>query len=269
MTFKSVAIATRYGSRLARDIANIVSNLLIRRGSQVYTIKPLSLDNSIVLDDGTELLKHDINLIIAIGGDGTTLRAIRWVDGEIPVFSIRIKGSRGILADVNTDSIHESIEMIYSNRFYIDERNRIYAVSDTRSSLAAVNEIMITKSSMNVTPNYEIEIDDHIIRSKMDGVIFSTATGSSGYSYSFGGPILYEKSRDIVMTPIASINRLPIIIIPDQRISIRCDSECSIFVDGQHAFNTNKPISVERYHKNARFLRIKKRGLSHLAKLGY
>lgn len=264
-----MAIVTRYGSKLARDIANIVAELLMARNSQVYTIKPLSLYNSIMLDEGDKLMENDIDLIIAIGGDGTTLRAIRWIDGDIPVFSIRIKGSRGILADVNTDSIHESIEIIYSNKFYIDERMRIYAISDEKSSIAAVNEIMITKSSMNFTPTYEIEIDEHIIRSKMDGLILATATGSSGYSYSFGGPILHERSNDLIMTPIASLNRLPTIIIPDCSINIRTDSECAIFVDGQHIFNTSKSISVRRYHKNARFLRIRKRGLTHLEKLGY
>ncbi len=267
MEFKKIAIATRYESRLARDIANMVAELINAKNSKVFTIAPLSLDGYKMLED-KDRLSEDLDLIIAIGGDGTTLRAVRWVDGKIPIFSIRIKGSRGVLADVSTDSIHEAIEMIYDNRFYIDERMRIYAIAEDQISQAAVNEIMISKITHLVTPNYTITIDGYEIRERMDGIIVSTAIGSSGYSYSFGGPILHEKSDSLLITPIASINRLPILVIPELEIMIECDTRFSLFVDGQRGIDSNKVI-IKRYKENAKFLRIKRRGFNHLAKLGY
>lgn len=271
MEFKKVCIVTRYGSMLARDIANITADLIVKKGSKVYTIAPLSLNASNILSNEELLKEAEIDLVIAIGGDGTTLRAIRWIDGHAPVFSIRIKGSRGVLADVNTDTIHEAIDMIYDNKFYIDERMRLYAISDGEESQPALNEIMVNKSSTLVTPTFTLNIDDYITKQKMDGLIMSTPIGSSGYSYSLGGPILHEKSNILIITPIASINRFPILVVPELNISIKANEECSIFADGQFSMKVrnNKVIQIRRYSSNAKFLRIRKRGLNHLAKLGY
>lgn len=269
MEFKKVCIVTRYGSMLARDIGNITADLITEKGSKVYTIAPLSLNSSNVLSVGS-LREENIDLVIAIGGDGTTLRAVRWIDGLAPVFSIRIKGSRGVLADVNTDTIHEAIDMIYANKFYIDERMRLYAIGEEESQ-PALNEIMITKASDKVTPTYNLSIDNYTIKEKMDGLIVSTPIGSSGYSYSLGGPILHEKSEELVITPIASINRFPILVVPVLDISISADTECLLYVDGQFSQNLKKDaiVKIRRYERDAKFLRIRKRGLNHLERLGY
>ncbi len=271
MMFKKVCIVTRYGSILANDIANIVSDILRSKDSRVYTIKPLSLDSSIVLEDENYLKEERIDLIIAIGGDGTTLRALRWIDGSAPVFSIRIKGSRGVLADIDTDTIHEAIDMIYSSKFYIEERSRIYASNGKGSSIPGLNEIMMMKVSNLVTPTFTLMIDDYITNQKMDGLIIATATGSSGYSYSLGGPIMYESSDHLIITPIASINRFPILVTPSMNIKISATDNCNIFVDGKYSMNIDRGevINIRRYHNNAKLLRIKRRGLTHLERLGY
>ena len=270
MEFDKVCIVTRYGSMLARDIANIVAELLIKKGSSVYTVAPLSLNSSHTLSNEDMLRDVGVKLVVAIGGDGTALRAIRWIDGLAPVFSIRIKGSRGVLADINTDTIHEAIDMIYADKFYIEERMRLYAIND-KESQPALNEIMISKASNLVTPTFTLVIDDYSIKEKMDGLIVATPIGSSGYSYSLGGPILHEKSNTLIITPIASINRFPVLVIPELDISIKANEECSIFTDGQFSMKVKKGdiIKVKRYARDAKFLRIRKRGLNHLAKLGY
>ncbi|RMF29903.1 MAG: NAD(+)/NADH kinase [Candidatus Nitrosothermus koennekii] len=270
MEFKKVCIVTRYSSMLARDIANIVADLIIDKGSDVYTIAPLSLNSSHVLSNEDMLKEEKMDLVIAIGGDGTALRAVRWIDGLAPVFSIRIKGSRGVLADINTDTIHEAIDMIYANKFYVDERMRIHAISNEESQ-PALNEIMISKASTLVTPTYNIELDDYSIKEKMDGLIISTPIGSSGYSYSLGGPIMHEQLNALIITPIASINRFPILIVPELDIKIKVNEESMIFADGQYNLkvDSNEIIRIKRHPRNAKFLRIRKRGLTHLAKLGY
>jgi len=269
--FEKICIVTRYGSMLARDIANIVSGILRSKGAKIYTIKPLSLDSSIILDDELHLRGEGIELVIAIGGDGTTLRAIRWIDGYAPVFSIRIKGSRGVLADIDTDTIHEAIDMIYTNKFYIEERNRIYVRNNKINSIPGLNEVMLIKASNQVTPTFTLMLDDYITNQRMDGLIIATATGSSGYSYSFGGPILHESSDHLIITPIASIDRFPIIVMPYKEIKISASDSCNILVDGEYSMSISKDeiVSIKRYHNNAKLLRIKKRGLMHIERLGY
>ena len=271
MEFSKVAIVTRYGSKVARDIANIVAKMLTSY-AELYTVKPLMLDNSRALDKESMLIDEGIELLIAIGGDGTTLRAIRWIDGHAPVFSIRIKGSRGVLADVDTDSIHEAIDMINSNNYYIDEKDRIYAIMDDKASYPAVNDITIAKVNHNITPRFRISIDKYNTSQKMDGLVISTAIGSSAYCYSLGGPIMHEDSKDLALIPIASIDRFPIIIIPiDHRISIKADDRCIILADGQASLHADEDtlITIRKHERSAKFLRLKRRGLSHLERLGY
>lgn len=266
LEFKNILIVTKYGSDAAINIARMIVDILTKRGFKVYTVAPITLNNTISLNED-RLREEKIDLVVALGGDGTTLRAVRWFDGTIPVFSVRMKGSRGILADVSTDTIHEALDMIYNNNFYIEERVRLYASVNGINTQACVNEIMVIKSNMSVTPTYTLTIDGYEISERMDGLIIATATGSSGYSYSFGGPILHEGLDSLIVNPIAPIDRLPILVIPPIELSIRSNNPYSIYVDGQHSIDSESEIIVKRYPINAKFLRIKKRGLSHFERL--
>lgn len=109
------------------------------------------------------------------------------------------------------------------------------------------------------------------IKQRMDGLVVSTPTGSTGHSFSVGGPVLHEGMRCLSLTPIASVNRMPQLVIPLEEIIIRSTYESHLILDGQETFKiqADDPIKIMRCSDDAIFLRLQKKGMRQLAKLGF
>jgi len=109
------------------------------------------------------------------------------------------------------------------------------------------------------------------IKQRMDGIVISTPTGSTGHSFSVGGPVLHEGLSCLSLTPIASVNRMPHIVIPLEEILIRSTHECHMILDGQEMFkvHADDTINILRCSDDAIFLRLHKKGMRQLAKLGF
>jgi NAD+ kinase len=105
----------------------------------------------------------------------------------------------------------------------------------------------------------------------MDGIIISTPTGSTGHSVSLGGPILHEELSCLVINPIASINKLPCIVIPPEEIEISSNNKLDLIIDGQDRFliEENDTIKISIFPIKARFIRLIKKGFRQLEKLGF
>jgi len=271
MPIKNIVLVTRYSSAEAENIANNVAQLVHKRGANVYTVSPLSVENAKELDSSDELKDIDLDLAIAIGGDGTTLRAVRWLSNAVPVFSIKLVGSRGILAETTPDQLEPALDRIFSNSFYLEKRMRIYASIDGHEFAPALNEILINRINVTRTPTYTIRFAQDELKQRMDGIIISTPTGSTGHSFSLGGPVLHENLNALVLTPLSSVNRMPSLVVPTEPIGVRSNADSSIIVDGQSTFEikSEQDIRVARYEHDAIFLRFKPKGLRQLAKLGF
>jgi NAD+ kinase len=109
------------------------------------------------------------------------------------------------------------------------------------------------------------------IKQRMDGLVVSTPTGSTGHSFSIGGPVLHEGMSCLSLTPIASVNRMPQLVIPLDEIIIRSTYESHLILDGQETFKiqADDPIKIMRCSDDAVFLRLQKKGMRQLAKLGF
>ena len=105
----------------------------------------------------------------------------------------------------------------------------------------------------------------------MDGVIVSTPSGSTGHSYSLGGPILHESLDVLIITPVAPVNRLPSLVVPDEKIEIVNSHDSNIIMDAQvvKPARYDDVITIRKYKKHAVFVRVKKRGLRQMSKLGF
>ena len=105
----------------------------------------------------------------------------------------------------------------------------------------------------------------------MDGVIISTPSGSTGHSYSLGGPILHESLDVLIITPVAPVNKLPSLVVPDEKIEILSSHDSTIIMDAQviKPARNDDIITIRKYKKHAVFVRIKKRGLRQMSKLGF
>ena len=271
MDIHNVVIIPKYNSSYAEGVARNTAKLVQKRGSNVYTISPFSVEKGIVLKHLAELSDKDIDLAIAVGGDGTTLRIVKAFPNSVPIFSIKGGGTRGILATIDADELDVGIEKIFSNSFLLEKRMRIHASINGMKSTPALNEIFINGINVVRTPTFTIKFKEDELQQRMDGVIISTPTGSTGHSYSVGGSVLYEELDVLLLTPMSSVNRMPSLIFPDEPIEIRNNFESKIVVDGQNIFEVKaeENINISRYEYDAVFVRFKTRGLRQLEKLGF
>lgn len=271
MDIHNVAIVIKHDSSFAEDVARKTIKILQERNVHVYTISPLSVENGTMLNHIDELNDEDIDLAIAIGGDGTTLRIVRAFTNSVPIFGIKGGGTRGILATIDSSELETGIEKIFSNSFHLEKRMRVYASVNGMKSAPALNEVFISRINITRTPTFTIKFKEDELKQRMDGIIISTPTGSTGHSYSVGGPVLYEELNVLLLTPMNSVNRMPPLIFPDEPIEIRSNFESKIVVDGQDVFEI-KPeenVKIARYEHDAVFVRFKTKGLRQLAKLGF
>ncbi|HZC88540.1 MAG TPA: NAD(+)/NADH kinase [Nitrososphaera sp.] len=267
----SAAIITKIGSSEAEAAANKVAKLLHASKVKLYCVPPLKIDGSISMTND-ELKGVSIDIVFAIGGDGTTLRAFRTIQGRAPLFAINSGGHRGILAEADTDSIDDAISAILAGKYFYDSRIRIQATVDMTTVFPpALNDILITRVSLTRTPMISIRLMGDEIKQRMDGIVISTPTGSTGHSFSVGGPVLHEGMSCLILTPIASVNRMPQLVIPVEEIIIQSTHESHIIIDGQEPFKVgpDQPIKISRFSDDATFLRLQKKGMRQLAKLGF
>ena len=267
---RSVAIITKIGNSEAEGAAVRVAKLLNASKAKVYSVLPLKVDGTTSVRQ-EELKGVDLDLVFAIGGDGTTLRAFRTIPGRAPLFSINSGGHRGILSEADADAIDESVAAILDGKYFYDSRTRMQASSGKTVFPPALNDILITRISLTRTPLVSIKLMGDEIKQRMDGMVISTPTGSTGHSFSIGGPVLHEGMSCLILSPIASVNRMPQLVIPVEEITIQSTYESHLIVDGQETFRVeaDQPIKISRYSDDATFLRLQKKGMRQLSKLGF
>ena len=175
-------------------------------------------------------------LVITLGGDGTILRAVTLVkDSGIPILGINL-GRLGFLSSIEKTKIRETFEDIGKGDYYVEERN-LLGLSCNKELFGdtqfALNDFTITKrddSSMIIIRAY---IDGQLLNAYWaDGIIVATPTGSTGYSLSCGGPIVFPNADSFVITPIAphNLNVRPIVIPDDSKITLEVEGRTEYYM---------------------------------------
>jgi len=267
---RNVAMITKLGTSEAEAAANKVAMLLNKSKINTYAVLPLKIDGSPSVTP-EELKYVRLDLVIAIGGDGTTLRAFRVIPGKAPLFSINSGGHRGILSEADAGTIDQVVAAILADKCFYDSRIRIQAATGKKTFPPALNDIIITRVSLTRTPMMSIKLMGDEIKQRMDGIVISTPTGSTGHSFSIGGPVLHEGMSCLILSPLASVNRMPQLVIPVEQIAIQSTHESHLIIDGQETFKVeaDQPIRISRFPDDAVFLRLQKKGMRQLVKLGF
>jgi NAD+ kinase len=186
----------------------------------------------------------ELDVVLSFGGDGTVLGTARYV-GQIPIFGINI-GHLGFLTGMEYDlsQVIKAVSLILNNQITIDKRNRLEArVYRHQSNVAvahctALNDIVV-KGAIAKLVRLRTHIGgDYVGNFPADGIIISTATGSTGYSISAGGAIIPPDLGINVITPICShvLNVRPMIACNNKEIRIVVESyhkEIILSADGQ------------------------------------
>lgn len=147
------------------------------------------------------------DVIIVLGGDGTMLSTCRLVgDKEVPILGINI-GGLGFITEVQLEKLYEITEKILSSNCPVEERLMLKAQVLRHGALIAeyvvLNEVVVNKAALARIIDLETYINNSYVTTfKADGLIISTPTGSTAYSLSAGGPVLYPTLDNIIVTPI-------------------------------------------------------------------
>jgi len=190
-----------------------------------------------------ESLPEEISLIIALGGDGTVLGASRLAgSSQVPIFAVNL-GNFGFLTASSLEEFTEHFERILQGDFEVEERMMLKAevVSPDGSVqlYTALNDLVLHKGSLARPIEIDLKVGDELVGVfPADGVIISTPTGSTAYSLSAGGPILYPLMNAIAVTPICphTLAVRPLVVPAEYQVSLSEKSghrDVILTVDGQ------------------------------------
>ena len=271
LKLENVAVVSKVGNKDSENAAIDVAKKLLEKKATVYTISPVKVEGAKQMEELEEIQNVKLDLVITLGGDGTTLRVFRNLENETPILTINVGGNRGILAEITIEEIDEALNEILENNFFLDKRTRVTAVCGDKEFPPALNEIYISRANLTKTAEIEIKFQNDTVKQKMDGVIIATPSGSTGHSFSLGGPILHESLDVLIITPVAPVYRLASLVVPDEKIEIISSHDCNIAIDAQvvKSAGYEEPIIIKKYKSPAVFIRLKKRGLRQMSKLGF
>ena len=189
-----------------------------------------------IIENYQDLQASSIDYVFTLGGDGTILSAATLIrDTDIPIMGINL-GRLGFLASIEQQVIEQAIQMLKHNQFRIQQRSMLYLDSNLPifgEVHFALNDFTILKrdnSSMIIIHTY---INGEFLNSYWaDGLIVSTPTGSTGYSLSCGGPIVFPAAKDFIITPVAphNLNIRPLVISDDSVISFEVQGRTENFL---------------------------------------
>ncbi|MCB0689906.1 MAG: NAD(+)/NADH kinase, partial [Saprospiraceae bacterium] len=219
-----------YGKRITESqipSLRLLFDLLENDESEVYIYQPYYEEIRDFIEirmpitpiaDYHDLKNRQIDYAFTLGGDGTILSAATLIrDTGIPIMGINL-GRLGFLASIEEKLIDQALKMLKEQRYRLEERSMLYLDASPAifgETPFALNDFTILKrdnSSMIVIHTY---INGEFLNSYWaDGLIVSTPTGSTGYSLSCGGPIVFPESNDFIITPVAphNLNVRPVVI---------------------------------------------------------
>jgi NAD+ kinase len=229
---------------------------LAERGHSVVLEKETAdlVPAAVTASAGKPDLPGQVDLLIVLGGDGTLLSMARAVgDLGVPLLGVNL-GGLGFLTATTLDEMLPALEAYLAGRMAIEERMllsaRVVRNGQAVCEHAALNDVVITKSAMSRIIDLSVSVEGRYATAyRADGLIISTPTGSTAYSLSAGGPILFPTMDAVVLTPICShtLTNRPIVVPGTDRIEVTllADQEVMATMDGQVGVGLREGDTVE------------------------
>jgi NAD+ kinase len=199
-------------------------------------------------------------IVLALGGDGTVLRASSlFQSSTIPILGVNV-GSLGFLTQAPLDALTGALEQILADEFAIEERMRLgYEAGPVEGSV--LNDLVVTGEGS--TAFCELALtwgDGHVAEYPGDGLIVATATGSTAYSLSAGGPVIVPPAACILVTPHAShrLGLRSIVFPPEEILRVAPRSRVRLIADGDLVgrLEPGSDVLVRRFDAPTRLIRL-------------
>jgi len=241
-TFQKIAILGRYADPRVAEPMTTLADFLEKSGVSVYALEEsaAALGAETVAPD---LIADTVDLIIAVGGDGTMLHAAALTgSGSVPLLGVN-RGRLGFLTDVSPAEMLENLQEILSGNFSRESRLQLDATitsaDGSQRSACALNDIVLQRRETGRMVDFETRIAGRFVNCHSgDGLIVATPTGSTAYALSCGGPIIEPLLDAIVVVPICphTLSDRPIVVPAKLNIDIallwRDETKAEVSVDG-------------------------------------
>lgn len=231
----------------ARKAARKLAAWLESRGKKVF----IDSDTAAALKVHgykAESIPSLVEMIIVLGGDGTLLSAARRVadaHSDVPIFGVNL-GSLGFMAEVSLDELYDNLEKAIAGKLGTEDRIMLTASvlreGNRMAQYRVLNDAVINKGALARMVELRVSVNEgHLTTFRADGLIVSTPTGSTAYSLSAGGPIIYPTIHCFVLTPICphTLSNRPI-ALPDNVVVTVCltspSEDVYLTLDGQIGF---------------------------------
>lgn len=261
------------------EIKKILSGLMpwLRKRAQVVAVEH---------DWSCDLSSVKADLMLVFGGDGSILSVARRLNGNpVPVFGVNM-GTLGFLADTAPAELKKTLPAMLRGEYVLTKRmmlkisvldgfEQMRGQTERRACGAgtgeflALNDAVVLRQPMASMMSVDVRVSgEPIARYKGDGLIVSTATGSTGYSLSAGGPILSERLKAMIVTPVCphTLANRPIVLDGGERLEIcaetRSNSPVDLVMDGQVSCRlaSGTPVRIERAQQEFNLVTTGKKG---------
>lgn len=211
-------------------------------------------------------LKANVDVLVSLGGDGTMLDSVTLIkDTGIPIIGINF-GRLGFLASINKDGIQRAIDGILNNNFTLDVRT-LLEVTSTQKLFGnlnfALNDFTIHKRDSSAMILIHCFQDEEFLNSYWaDGLIVATPTGSTAYSMSCGGPIIFPRSGNFVITPISphNLNVRPVVLSDNSTLTFEIEARSAKYLvscdSRTEVIDSSIKLTVKRTNFNINLIRL-------------
>ncbi len=229
---------------------------LNQKGIEVILERGMQISAEKVKFEQRELIPEIADMLIVFGGDGTLLSVSRIPQVEnVPILAVNL-GGLGFLTEIRIEEIYRMLEKVIAGDFAIDRRmmlevKLLKGCNELDRTFQALNDVVVNKGAVARMIDLDTFVNGNYLNTfKADGLVVSTPTGSTGYSLSAGGPIIYPSLNLISITPICphTLTNRPIILPDDSvvKVSIRANNEdVFLTMDGQVGVKIEEGDSLE------------------------
>lgn len=254
MLIKKVGIIANIAKEKSSEYTASLREWMIGRGLEVYLEQGIAAKIGGLPGVERRKLWSIVDLIVVFGGDGTILRTARLVrDRDVPIVGINL-GVFGYLTEVNLDEMYSAMEVILAGEFQVEKRMmldvEISGGEETFLEGSVLNDVVINRGNLSRIVELETTVNDRYMTTfKADGLIISTPTGSTAYSLSAGGPIVFPELYSIIINPICphTLTNRPIILPESAEIKVTLrtmEKGANVTLDGQVSFTVKSGDTV-------------------------
>jgi len=266
MEIRRVGICVKPDQPQLADLVRSLEKWLVERGLEAFP-DPESGRWTDATGQPRGELAGRVDLVVVLGGDGTLLAVARAVgDRDVPILGVNL-GTLGFLAEIAREELFPRLEAVLAGRLRSEERMRLdVAVGRDGASLGrylALNDAVISNTALSRLVRLETRADGaEVTTYHADGLIVATPTGSTAYSLSAGGPLVFPTMEALVLTPISAhtLTHRPLVLPPTCEVQVRVrdarGGKVHLSVDGQvgRELVTDDLVTVRRASRPTRLL---------------